>query len=515
MKPLLLVLTHIQNAKARSTVRLVLEGAGHRVIEAAGFAQVNSLLSNGLDPDLLMCEASLANASEISEVRNFLEFTPSKKICLITRLSGQRLRTEATELGIQHALAMPVTREDVESVIESLAPLKGRATAARNLASDCCDSAGIPCDPKHSLGIPEDMPTGPYVEELGGNNFFLAASPQMLEIHRQVKLLADIDVNVLILGESGTGKEVIAQLIHRNSRRSREKFLKVNCAALPADLLESELFGHRQGAFTGAINDRAGKFEQANRGTLLLDEIGEIGVLMQAKLLHVLQDGQFARLGAQESTKVDVRVLAATNVPIEEALFTKTIREDLYYRLSVFTIKVPPLRERREEIPYLIEEFIRRSPVELTRGFGSSISSRLMDAALLYDWKGNLRELRNFVTRTVVMRDTDAATRELEAKAATLVEADQQDRSIDAVGAPAPCVGIRSVVREVKARTEAKMIQSALETFGWNRRRAAQHLNMSYRAMLYKIQQHHLRPSLAGDAPQSLQKIHSARNNAI
>ena len=170
-------------------------------------------------------------------------------------------------------------------------------------------------------------------------------------------------------------------------------------------MLESELFGHRQGAFTGAIKDRAGKFEQANRGTLLLDEIGEIGVQMQAKLLQVLQDGQFARLGAQETTKVDVRVLAATNVLMEDALFAKTFREDLYYRLSVFTIKVPPLRERREEIPYLIEEFIRRSPVELTSGFGSSLPSRLMDAALLYDWKGNLRELRNFVTRTIVMRD--------------------------------------------------------------------------------------------------------------
>ena len=191
----------------------------------------------------------------------------------------------------------------------------------------------------------------------------------MLEIHHQVRLLADIDVNVLILGESGTGKEIVAHLIHQNSRRSKEKFLKVNCAALPADLLESELFGHRQGAFTGAIKDRPGKFEQANRGMLLLDEIGEIGVQMQAKLLHVLQDGQFARLGAQETTKVDVRVLAATNIQMEDALFNKTFREDLYYRLSVITINVPPLRERREEIPYLIEEFIRRMPAEMRNGF--------------------------------------------------------------------------------------------------------------------------------------------------
>jgi len=300
-------------------------------------------------------------------------------------------------------------------------------------------------------------------------------------------------------------------LIHKHSRRSRERFLKVNCAALPADLLESELFGHRQGAFTGAINDRAGKFEQANRGTLLLDEIGEIGVQMQAKLLQVLQDGQFARLGAQETTKVNVRVLAATNVLMEDALFARTFREDLYYRLSVFTIKVPPLRERREEIPYLIEEFIRRSPVDLRNGFGSSLPSRLMDAALLYDWKGNLRELRNFVTRTVVMRDVEAATRELETKAAASESDESQDQSIDA---PAPCVGIRSVIRDVKARAEAKMIQSALETFGWNRRRAAQYLNMSYRAILYKIQQYHLRPWPAGEPNQPLQQMHSTRKNA-
>ncbi len=512
MKSLLLILTHIQNAKARSTIKVVLEGAGHRVIETAELGQVHALLGNGLDPDLLLYEASHVDSSIPTQVSHFLEFIPANRICLITKLSGRELREEAAELGVEHALTLPLTREDVETVIESLIPAKEQISAACDLASDYPDNAIAASDPMLPPQIPEDMPAAPYIEELGGSNFFLAASPQMLEIHRQVKLLADIDVNVLILGESGTGKEVIAQLIHKHSGRSREKFLKVNCAALPAELLESELFGHRQGAFTGAIKDRAGKFEQANRGTLLLDEIGEIDVQMQAKLLHVLQDGQFARLGAQETTKVDVRVLAATNVQIEDALFTKSFREDLYYRLSVFTIKVPPLRERREEIPYLIEEFIRRSPVELTRGFGTSLPSRLMDAALLYDWKGNLRELRNFMTRTVVMRDADAATRELETKAATSDAAAPQDQLTDA---SAPCVGIRSVVRDVKARTEAKMIQSALETFGWNRRCAAQYLNMSYRAMLYKIQEYRLRPWAARDTQQIFQKPQSARKSTV
>ncbi len=238
----------------------------------------------------------------------------------------------------------------------------------------------------------------------------------MLKIYRQVQLLANVDAPVLILGESGTGKEVIAHLIHKHSRRSQHSFVNVNCAALPADLLESELFGYQQGAFTGAIKDKPGKFEQANRGTLLLDEIGEMSAQMQAKLLHVLQDGQFTRLGARESSKVDVRVLAATNVQIESALVGKTFREDLYYRLNVFTINVPPLRERREEIPYLIEETIRRSPETLRNGYDFNFPSRLMDAVLLYDWRGNVRELRNFVTRTMTMRDPDTAVRELETK---------------------------------------------------------------------------------------------------
>lgn len=512
MKPLLLVLTNIQNANARSTVKMVLDGAGHRVIEAAGDSQVHALLSNGLDPDLVLCEASPINAPGTSQFRELLHVTSKEKLCLITKPSEELLREQATRLGIERSLIMPLTREDVESVVESLTPAKGSICEVHDSASECADHQIAMENLTPSTHIPDDMPAVPYLEELGSSNFFLAASPQMLEIHRQVKLLADIDVNVLILGESGTGKEVIAQLIHKNSGRSQEKFLKVNCAALPADLLESELFGHRQGAFTGAIKDRAGKFEQANRGTLLLDEIGEIGVQMQAKLLQVLQDGQFARLGAQETTRVDVRVLAATNVQMEDALFTKTFREDLYYRLSVFTLKVPPLRERREEIPYLIEEFIRRSPAELSNGFGCGLPSRLMDAALLYDWKGNLRELRNFVTRTIVMRDVEAATRELETKAAASEATDSRDQLNDA---PAPCVGIRSIVRDLKARTEAKMIESALETFGWNRRRAAQYLNMSYRGLLYKIQQYHLRPWAAGDPKQPAKKSQSARKNAV
>jgi DNA-binding NtrC family response regulator len=485
VSPFLLVLAVVQNAETRSLVKKVLEDAGHRVVESAGYRQAQLLLSNGLSPDLLLVAGSPAGPLELAQYRELLKNVRADRICLIAGIGEDKLSKEAGELGVERVLTSPITRGDIESMLETLNP---SVTHALSCDEGIVSNVGMPLS---GASMSSDLSALPYLEELGGNNFFLAASPKMLEIHRQVKLLADTDVNVLILGESGTGKEVIAQLIHKNSQRAREKFLKVNCAALPADLLESELFGHRQGAFTGAIKDHPGKFEQANGGTLLLDEIGEIAVQIQAKLLHVLQDGQFTRLGGQSCTKVNVRVLAATNVQMESALLDKTFREDLYYRLSVFTIHVPPLRERREEIPYLMEETIRRAASEVRNGVGNLLSSRLLDAALLYGWPGNLRELRNFITRTIIMRDGEAAARELEAK----VEATRALLQPARVGAKLPhSPGMRSVVRDLKERTEVQMIQDALETFRWNRRQAAQDLNISYRALLYKIQQHRLTP---------------------
>jgi DNA-binding NtrC family response regulator len=217
---------------------------------------------------------------------------------------------------------------------------------------------------------------------------------------------------------------------------------------------------------------------------------------MQAKLLHVLQDGQFNRLGARESSRVDVRVLAATNVEIESALVGKTFREDLYYRLNVFTVQVPPLRERREEIPHLIEEIVRRLPEELRNGYEFTFTPRLMDAVLLYDWRGNVRELRNFVMRTITMRDPDTAVHELETKIAAGYRIAQNEPE-RAQTLAADHTGMRSIVRDMKDRAEAQMIQNALEVSGWNRRHAAKYLNISYRGLLYKIQQHRLTPRSA------------------
>jgi len=230
----------------------------------------------------------------------------------------------------------------------------------------------------------------------------------MKKIRSQAALVANVDIPVLLLGESGTGKEVLARLIHKLSQRAHRTFLKVNCAAVPADLLESELFGYEAGAFTGANHAKPGKFELCNKGTILLDEIGEMPALLQAKLLHVLQDQTFSRLGSRNVIKVDVRILAATNIDIPEALATKRLREDLYYRLNAFTMSLPPLRERKEEIPILLKHFMSRMSESYARS-PLPLSPPLMEACLRHSWPGNLRELSNFIKRYLVLGDAEWA----------------------------------------------------------------------------------------------------------
>ncbi len=481
----LLVLTLIRDSAVRDLAHTVLRGEGHRVVPLRDYEEAHSILQTGIEPDLVLIEPDRSNIGELHECRQLLLQMEKSSVCLILAPGEQDTLSDARSLGVTRFLMKPVIRKDIESLVHrtsSLHSVGARATVhglRSRVAHEACSVRS------------EQVPGTPLIEELNDNRFFLAASPSMLDIYRQVKLLADVDVTVLILGESGTGKEIIAHLIHKYSKRSRQKFLNVNCAALPMDLLESELFGHMKGAFTGAVNDKPGKFELADRGTLLLDEIGEISAAMQAKLLHVLQDGQFTRLGGRQSTKVDVHILAATNISMETALANKTFREDLYYRLNTFTITVPPLRERREEIPFLVDEMIRRTPHDMKPVDFRHFSPALMAILPLYDWPGNLRELRNFVIRTIVMQDQNAALRELEIKIARTGDTQREQHPSDSTHNP---LGMRSTVRSVRDRTETRMIQEALDASGWNRRHAARDLNISYRALLYKIQQYRLSP---------------------
>jgi DNA-binding NtrC family response regulator len=331
---------------------------------------------------------------------------------------------------------------------------------------------------------PDSTPV--YVEEtpLDENTAFVRCSKRMREIESQCALVARTDIPVLILGESGTGKEIAAMFIHKMSARNQYGFLKVNCAAMPLDLLESELFGYEQGAFTGAIKSKPGKFEICNHGTIFLDEIGEMPAALQAKLLQVLQDGSFSRLGGRVSIKVDVRVIAATNINIKAAIAQKHFREDLYYRLNGFGFSIPPLRERRDEIPILTKYFMRRNSARYGRD-PLPISAPLMQALINHSWPGNLRELENTIKRYLVLEDERAIISELtplqNMKAIPFATEDSGSK-----------FGLKRLVRGVKGNTESAIIAQALEDKGWNRKAAASELQISYKALLYKIKQYNL-----------------------
>ena len=339
-----------------------------------------------------------------------------------------------------------------------------------------------------ALADRKPSPDAPKEIQLTENNSFVRSSKRMRELEAQAALVARADIPVLILGESGTGKEVLALYTHKMSVRSQHTFLKVNCAAVPADLLESELFGYEQGAFTGAVKTKPGKFEICSGGTIFLDEIGEMPAMLQAKLLQVLQDGTFMRLGSRAPMKVDVRVIAATNINMKEAMANKSFREDLYYRLNGFTLSIPALRQRKEEIPVLSDYFMRRAAKRYSREpleFSLSLTNALMD----YSWPGNIRELENVINRYLVLGDERAILDEL-----ALHESGERE-PVTGTEATNNAGGLKQMVRSLKGEAEATAIQQVLEGVGWNRKAAANDLQISYKALLYKIKQYDLSPS--------------------
>ena len=309
----------------------------------------------------------------------------------------------------------------------------------------------------------------------------LCCSPKMLEAHQILREAARVDVTVVVTGETGTGKELVAHAIHHFSARRAGPFIKVNCAAMPRDLLESELFGYERGAFTGAHKLKIGKFEAAHRGTIFLDEIGDLHPALQAKLLHVLQDGEFSRIGGKSTLSVDVRVLAATNQDLERAVAEGRFREDLYYRLNVIHVFVPPLRERTIEIPLLANYFVERY-AKLYRRDGFTIPPPVMERLTRHRYPGNVRELENLVKRMIVL-DDPFLTR------VPLPDAGADSAPLPSPPAPAPEPSLKDIARRASQAAEREAISKMLERTGWNRVRAARALRISYRALLYKIKQ--------------------------
>src|SRR5881628_134973 len=335
-----------------------------------------------------------------------------------------------------------------------------------------------------TLVRPQPEALAPAPEPMAGRirrEMELWRSPKMLEARQILSEAARVDVTVLVTGETGTGKELVARAIHQFSSRRAGPFVKVNCAAMPRELLESEMFGYERGAFTGAHKLKIGKFEAAHRGTIFLDEIGDLHPGLQAKLLHVLQDGEFSRIGGKWTLSVDVRVLAATNQDLEKAVNEGRFREDLYYRLNVVHVFVPPLRERAAEIPLLANYFVERY-AKLYRRDGFTIPQSVLDRLTRHRYPGNVRELENLIKRMIVL-DDPFLTR------VPLPEAgvDSTRPHAPAVAAPEP--SLKDIARRASQAAEREAIAKMLEQTGWNRVRAARALRISYRALLYKIKQ--------------------------
>jgi two-component system response regulator AtoC len=317
----------------------------------------------------------------------------------------------------------------------------------------------------------------------------LCGSGKMAPIRDLIGKVAATNTTVLLRGESGVGKEVVARAIHKASPRAVKQFLKVNCAALPGELLESELFGHEKGAFTGAYRQKPGKFEAAHQGTLLLDEIGEMPLRLQAKLLHVLQDGEFSRVGGEKIIDTDVRLIAATNRDLEASMRTHQFREDLYYRLNVIEIRIPPLRERREEIAILVDYFLKKFNAQYGRAV--DVPAETLRACVEYDWPGNIRELENAVKRIVVLGSARPVHVEI------LGNLNRTARPTPRPGAtalevrPSPDtpISLKDIARQAAREAERVAIKEVLDRVHWNRAKAARLLQISYKALLYKIVQ--------------------------
>lgn len=333
------------------------------------------------------------------------------------------------------------------------------------------------------------------------DQILLGNSPHILRVKELIRQVANSDLNVVLYGESGVGKELVAQALHLSSNRKDNPFIKVNCAAIPSELLESELFGYERGAFTGADKTKMGKFELAQNGTILLDEIGDMPLLLQSKMLQVLQDLQFSRLGARNDVKVNCWVLAATNHDLEQDVRDRLFREDLYYRLNIITIFIPPLRERPEDTDLYIDYFAGQFAKKIEDSH-FEFSDGVRDFFRQYSWPGNVRELKNMVERLMLLGDWKTVKEELLARETRRINGHEltthplppTPNDLHREKPPKkkfPC--LKDVKKKAILEAEGKLISEVLIETDWNRKRAAEILQVSYKALLYKIKDLKLR----------------------
>ena len=451
---------------------------GWQLETASSAWEALELVRSSAGPDLIVLDVVQGESEGLHPLRWIRRVRPDLPVLVLANSDDPNQKLEALRLGAQDYLVRPLQSQQLETAIQR-ALFYYTENAESEIVTD-------------------------EIEQIGEEMFFVAASPTMRKLRAQAELLAQVSAPVFILGENGSGKELAARLIHKLSVRSGFRFLKLDCSTLPGDALESELFG----ATNGNGRTKPGKLELCHRGTLLLDEITEMPLSLQPKLLHVLQDGYFVRQGSDRRIEVDVRILAASQVNIDQALAERKLREDLYYRLSTFTVHVPALRQRKEEIPLLLSHFMN----QLAKRY--SLPCRIISAAALkacqqHSWPGNLRELEKFVKRYLVMgdggpsldaldRDGDMAFWNAYLPPTTLPRQWERrgtgPREMVIEGPEASPSGLKSLIQSVKGEAERNAIASALEQAGWNRKAAARELKVSYRTLLYKIEQYHMSP---------------------
>jgi two-component system response regulator AtoC len=453
----------------RDYMEALVSRQGYEVTAAADGEEALKNLETTL-PDLITLDVVLPGMDGLQTLEKLKQRLPDVPVVMLSGHGQARNIVEAMRRGASDFLRKPFEVEELELAFQ-------KALEKRALKQE--------------------------VERLRGRarsetDFMLLTgdNPKMREIRDIIEQVADTDITVLIRGESGTGKEVVARTLYQLSGRREQPFVKVNCAALPSELLESELFGFEKGAFTGAHKRKLGKFEYANHGTIFLDEISEMHPSLQAKLLQVLQDGEFSRLGSESDVNVDTRIIAATNRNLEDAVADGTFREDLYYRLNVVTVQLPPLRDRKDAVPLLVEQFLQTNN-EQYRKEVTHLSPETMEIFAKYHWPGNVRELENLVRRMVVLGNESTVVEEIKLSGTRLQEREEVNDSLDlgALGADfsdAQGIDLKAISRRAAQLAEKGVIEKVLQETRWNRKEAAQRLQISYKALLYKMKENGL-----------------------
>ncbi|HZR63561.1 MAG TPA: sigma-54 dependent transcriptional regulator [Terriglobales bacterium] len=447
--------------EVRSYLEMALRCQGYSVEMAQdGEELLSCLRSNTGAISAVLLDLIMPRKDGFETLKEIRRIDKDLPIIVISGASSPLNVVEAMKSGATDFLGKPISPEDLRQTLKGA--LEKRADAS-----------------SPALASPEKPAA------ISNKQVFLGGSPQMREIQGLLRQIGWSEVPVLIQGETGVGKEVLARGLHAESPRANGPFLKLNCAALPSELVESELFGYERGAFTGAFQRKPGMFELADGGTLLLDEIGDMEFKLQAKLLQVLQDQEFQRLGGKDTVQVDVRVLAATHQDLEKAIVDRRFREDLYYRLNVINLRIPALRERKEDVIAFTEFLLKK---HTPKGVAVPvITDSLKQALLLHNWPGNIRELENVVRKFVVLRDPELIAAELNAKATrkSLVPGQvlppiQEEPSENEST-------ILQQVSKAKHKAEATAIMAALNSTRWNRKQAAALLKIDYKALLYKM----------------------------